>query len=86
VQLTVVVPLQVPAHAPVPAQGAREPRGAPATGTQVPTLPVTLQASHCAPHDVLQHTPSAQEPLRHWFCAVQVVPLLCRGTQKPPVQ
>jgi hypothetical protein len=57
-----------------------------ATGLQVPTLPVTLQASQAPPHAVLQQTPSTQLPLPHWLLAVQVVLLVFFGTHAPALQ
>jgi hypothetical protein len=49
----------------VPEHAVRVPCGAPATAVQVPTLPPTSHASHCPPHDELQHTPSTQLPDEH---------------------
>ena len=37
-------------------------RGAPMTAEQVPTLPLTSQASHCPLHARSQQTPSVQKP------------------------
>jgi len=55
----------VPLHAPpqtVPseAHAVRGLRGAPVTGVQVPTLPVSAQAWHCPVQAVSQQTPSTQ--------------------------
>jgi hypothetical protein len=63
-----VVPSPTPPHAALP------PVGTPATGEQVPTLPVTLHALHCWVHAELQHTPSAHWPLAHSVAAAQVTP------------
>ena len=57
-----------------------------ATALHVPTLPVTLQASHAPPHAVLQHTPSTQLPLPHWLVAEHVAPLDILGTHAPALQ
>jgi hypothetical protein len=59
-----VAPSHCASHPPDPAHGVRVPRGAPETAMHVPTLPPTLQASHCPMHAVLQHVPSAEFPLR----------------------
>ena len=57
-------PSHARAQTPVPsaAHAVREPCGAPLTGEQVPTLPVTSQASHCPLHAVSQQLPSTQNP------------------------
>jgi hypothetical protein len=65
VHAVVSVPLQLPAHTPVPPHAVRPPTGAPVTGEQVPTLPARLHAAHCSVHALLQHTPSTQKPLAH---------------------
>ncbi len=57
-----------------------------ATGLQVPTLPVTLQASQEPPQAVLQQTPSTHWPLPHWLAAVHVPPLVFFATQAPALQ
>jgi hypothetical protein len=55
------VPSQVAAQGPVPGHEARDPRGFPETTTQVPTVPLSLHASHAPVHARLQQTPSAQK-------------------------
>jgi hypothetical protein len=80
-------PSQAPPQAdPAPAQAARAPCGAPATGAQVPTEPGASQASHCPPHAASQHTPSTQKPLWHWFAWAQLAPCASLGAQTPAAQ
>jgi hypothetical protein len=81
----------VPSHAPPQSEpsllhAVRDPWGAPATATQVPTLPATSQAWHWPLQLVLQQTPSTQLPLPHWLAAVQAPPLPFFGTQAPALQ
>jgi hypothetical protein len=76
----VFVPSQVPPHTPVPLQAVRVPCGVPETATQVPTLPLTSQASHWLPQLVLQQTPSAQLLLEHSWSAPQVCATAFFGT------
>jgi hypothetical protein len=81
----VTTPLQLPPQdVPSLAQAARAPWGAPATGLHVPTLPATLQASHCPPQATLQHTPSTHCPVPHWFAALQAAPGPTLGRHVPP--
>ena len=82
------MPLQVPPHdEPSLAQAWRTPWGAPLTAVQVPSLPVTSQASHCPSQAVLQQSPSTQLPLAHWLFDVQRPgPLAFWGTQVPAAQ
>jgi len=78
------VPLQVPPHiVPSELQARRVPWGAPLTGAQVPTKPATSQAWHCPLQAALQQRPSMQNPLPHWFSAVQVFPFVLLGMQTP---
>jgi hypothetical protein len=49
------------------------------TVEQVPMEPVMSHAWHCPPQLLLQQTPSAQWPERHWSPAVQVAPRLPCG-------
>jgi hypothetical protein len=78
-------PSQVPPQAVLSvAQALRGPRGAPATGAQVPLLPVASQASHCPLQLVLQQTPSTQNPLAHWSLPAQATPGFNTGAQTPP--
>jgi hypothetical protein len=67
---TVVMPSQSPLH-PVPSPGhaLRGATGAPVTGEQVPLLVARLHASHWPVQSLLQHTPSAQNPVVH--CALE---------------
>jgi len=55
-----------------------------ATGLQVPTLPVLLQASQVPLHAVVQQVLSAQKPVAHWLAAVQAWPAPLLHTQVPP--
>jgi len=81
----VTTPLQLPPQEdPSLAQAERAPWGAPVTGLHVPTLPATLQASHCPPQATLQHTPSTHWPVPHWFAALQAAPGPPFGTHAPP--
>jgi hypothetical protein len=78
-------PSQAPPQAePSEAHGARPACGAPVTGVQVPAAPATSQASHWPAQAALQHTPSAQKPLAHWFAAAHAVPGPPFGAQTPP--
>lgn len=78
------VPLQAPPQLdPSLVHAVRSPWGAPVAATQVPTLPVTSQASHCPLQPVSQHTPSAQwaelqAPLR-----LHVAPFVSSGRHTP---
>jgi heme/copper-type cytochrome/quinol oxidase subunit 4 len=79
----------VPSHAgshgaPVPAQAVRRPCGAPTTTTQVPSLPVTSQASHWPLQAASQQKPSTQLAPVHISFRVQRSPSGRRGTQAPP--
>jgi hypothetical protein len=77
----------VPPHAvPSLAQAWREPRGAPVTGVQVPSLPGTLQASHWPAQACVQQYPSAQIPEAHSVATLQVVPGSFFVTHTPPEQ
>ena len=78
----------VPSHAPPQtepseAQAVRALRGAPATAVQVPTLPVSAQASHCPVQPVSQQTPSTQCCDPHWFAPPQAWPGPSSGMQTP---
>ena len=77
-------PSQVPPQSePSVAHAARPPRGSPIAGAHTPTLPVTLQASHCPAHGASQQTPSTQLPVAHWFAPPQAVPSESLGTHTP---
>jgi hypothetical protein len=79
------VPSQVPPQTdPSEAQAVRALRGAPATGVQVPTLPLSAQASHWPVHAVSQQTPSTQRCDPHWFAPAQAWPCASSGMQMPP--
>ncbi len=81
------LPLHVPPQAlPSEAQAGLPPTGAPDTATHAPTLPATLQDSHCPAQLELQHTPSTQFPEAHASATVQAVPLTPRGVQVPALQ
>jgi hypothetical protein len=87
VHAVVRTPLQAPSQpVPSPVQAGRAPTGLPVTGEQVPTLFGRLQASHCPTQSSLQHTPSAQKPLRHWFVALHTAPGLPFALQTPAAQ
>ena len=46
-----------------------------------------IRAGLAAPlQAVLQHTPSTQLPLAHWYASVHAVPLLSFGTHEPAGQ
>ncbi len=80
-------PLQVPAQAlPSVVQAARAPCGAPTAGVHVPTEPSASHAWHCPPQAALQHTPSTQLALAHWFVAEQACPFAFFATQAPAAQ
>jgi hypothetical protein len=80
-------PSQLPAHVvPAPPHAGRAPFGAPVTGAQVPTDPVTSHASHCPVHGTLQQTPSAQKPLSHTLASVHAAPAAIFGTHTEPEQ
>ena len=64
----------VPAHAPVPAQAAREPCGEPVTCVHVPTEPLTSQAWQSPAQASLQQTPSTQWPDAHAVSAPHEAP------------
>jgi hypothetical protein len=73
-----------PGHVPcVPSHATPDPHaGVPAlptlAGPQVPSAVdprATVQTSHAALHAVWQHTPSASQPLAHWFAVVAAWPL-----------
>jgi hypothetical protein len=77
---------------PAPAQAARVPWGAPAMGEQVPTSPGASQAAQPAVHEVLQQTPSTQNPVSHSVPAAQAMPsgfaqepLVVGRSQRAPV-
>lgn len=58
-------PSHEPWQPPAPSQASRAPRGGPlATVVQVPSVPGSLQASHCPSQGRSQHTPST-----HWSLA-----------------
>jgi hypothetical protein len=87
VHVAVTVPLHVPPHTVASeVHAARGETGGPLTALQTPTLPETLQASHCPLHALSQQTPSMQTPLAQWFDAVQGVPLPAVGMQVWPLQ
>jgi hypothetical protein len=71
---------------PSPTQAGRGACGAPITGEHVPTLPVTLQASHCPGQSLSQHTPSMQWPLSHCGSELQVWPFGSLSLHTPPEQ
>jgi len=78
------IPSQVPAQTePSEAQAVRALRGPPATGVQVPTLPLSAQASHWPVQAVSQQTPSTQCCDPHWFAPPQACPGASSGTQTP---
>src|SRR5205085_9088926 len=78
------IPSQVPAQTePSEAQAVRALRGPPATGVQVPALPLSAQASHWLLQAVSQQTPSTQCCDPHWFAPPQVWPGASSGTQTP---
>jgi hypothetical protein len=80
-------PSQEPPQAvPSLAQAARPACGAPLTATHEPTEPGTSQAWHWPLQAWLQHTPSVQLPLTHWFPAPQARPSVFFGTQAPALQ
>ncbi len=80
-------PLQAPPHAlPSLAHAVRAPCGAPVTAEQLPTEPGTSHAWHWPPQAALQHTPSTQLPLAHWFVAEQTCPFPFLATQAPAAQ
>jgi hypothetical protein len=68
--------VHVERHAPLVPEHVVRPQPLPAepfgVGVQVPTLPAWLQDSHAPGQAVLQHTPSAQLPLRHSVPRAQV--------------
>jgi hypothetical protein len=73
--------VSVPSHtgphsepAPAPEHAERAPCGAPVTGVQVPTLPVTSHAAHCELQPLLQHTPSTQKLEAHSVEMVHAAP------------
>ncbi len=81
------VPLQVPPHAlPSEVHASRPPTGAPETATHAPTLPATLQDSHCPVHALEQHTPSTQLPDVQESALVHVAPAVSFATQAPALQ
>jgi hypothetical protein len=85
VQDVVTVPLHTPSQ-PVPSPGhaGREPTGLPVTGVQVPGAVGRLHASHWLAQALLQHTPSAQKPVRHCTSALQVAPGAPFAVHLPP--
>jgi hypothetical protein len=86
-QAAVLVPSQLPPHdEPSVVHAVRPPCGAPATATQVPTLPETSQAWHWPPQALLQQTPSTQFPLPHWLAALHTVPFDFFATHTPALQ
>jgi hypothetical protein len=72
-------PHQVTPHSPA---GSR-PAG---TALHVPSLPVTLQASHVPAQPVSQQTPSTQEADAHWPAVVQAWPSPLRAAHAPASQ
>jgi hypothetical protein len=58
----------------------REPCGAPTTGVQVPSLPLTLQASHWPLQGESQHTPSTHRPLAQSSALPHATPFFFRQT------
>ena len=71
---------------PAPLQAGCGARGVPLTATQVPLLPVSAQASQGPVHELEQHTPSTQLPLRQTDALVQAVPDATFGAQVLPAQ
>jgi hypothetical protein len=67
------VPLQVPAHAPLPPHAGWPERGAPLMNPHVPGV-VPLQNWHDPLQAELQQTPSAHWLVMHWVAAVQACP------------
>jgi hypothetical protein len=87
VHVAVTTPLQVPAHAvPSVAHAARGAVGFPLIALQTPTLPCTLQASHCPLHALSQHTPSTQLLLAQWLATVHAAPFAAAGMHVWPLQ
>jgi len=75
VQDCVVTPSHPPSQpVPSPPQAARGDTGVPVTAEQVPSAPVTLQASHCPAQSELQHTPSTQKFETHCPAEVHGIP------------
>ena len=76
------------AVAPSQRYGAHE--GAPtlsgAAGLQVPTRPARSQTSQAPAQGTSQQTPSAQDPLAHWFAPAQAAPAPFFGTHALPSQ
>jgi hypothetical protein len=64
----------------------RCPTGVPVTGLHVPSLPFTLQASHCPLQDELQQKPSRQSPFKHWSPFAHCAPGPSFGTHMPAEQ
>ena len=84
-QAVVSLPSQVPSQpVPSPMHATRGGMGLPLTGEHVPTLLGRLQASHCPTQSSLQHTPSTQNPSRHWLPEVQTAPAFALGVHFPP--
>jgi len=76
------VPSQLPPQAvPSVAQAARVPCGVPVVGEHVPTLPATLQASHCPPHARSQQNPSTQFADAHSWSPPHALACAFFGTQ-----
>jgi hypothetical protein len=87
VHVAVTVPLQVPPHTVASVvHFARGKTGAPLTALHTPTLPETMQASHCPLHALSQQTPSMQTPLAQWFDAVHCAPFPAAGMHVRPLQ
>jgi hypothetical protein len=81
------LPSHCPSHAvPSAAQAVRAPRGAPVTGLQVPTLVLSLHASHCPLHAASQHTASTQNPDAHTASRAQECAMASFGMQTPAEQ
>jgi hypothetical protein len=91
-QVSRVVPSQLAALHAFPELAAwhagRPFTGAPSTGMHVPVALVTLHASHCPVHGVLQQTPSTQNgaPAAQLDEPVQAFPCSMLGVQTPPLQ
>ena len=73
-------------HVPPDAHVAREPCGAPSAGMQLPTWPVTSQASHWPAQAVSQQTPSMQWPLAQESSEEQAVPGATFPEHEPATQ
>jgi hypothetical protein len=67
-------PPQVPAHVPVPLQGARAPCGGSVAAVHVPSTPLMSHASHCPLHAPSQQKPSVQNPDVHCAGVLHALP------------